>query len=162
MGKGSFVPPFRIYSQKPTSKRRFSSVSPVTIPALTYHCGLTTQGRQDPMSSTGPEVLFGLNQRPERVWIPTLYFLQERTYLRLQIHYSLFLVEQTILLCYITNKQTKSPWTWSKLRCMILGPMWPLRPFTVGFRWTKSCQLVTGKHPTHFQFFLPKRRYLIR
>ena len=32
------------------------------------------------MSSTGPEVLFGLNQRPERVSIPTVYFLQERSH----------------------------------------------------------------------------------
>ena len=35
MGKGSFVPLLRLHNQKPTSKRRFSSVSLVTIPALT-------------------------------------------------------------------------------------------------------------------------------
>ena len=35
MGKGYLVLPFRFYSQKPSSKIRFSSVSPVTIPALT-------------------------------------------------------------------------------------------------------------------------------
>ena len=51
------------------------------------------------MSSTGPELL-GSNQRPERVSIPTFYFLQERTYLRHQTHYALFLVKQTILLYY--------------------------------------------------------------
>ena len=34
MGKGCFVPFFRYHRQKPTRKRRFSSVSPVTIPAL--------------------------------------------------------------------------------------------------------------------------------
>ena len=105
-------------------------MSPVTIPALT-----TIMDRQfmtDPGSSTGPEVLFGSNQRPERVSIPALYFLQERTYLRLQTRYSLFLIKQTILLCYITNKQINSPWTWFKLERMILGPLWPLRPFYGG------------------------------
>ena len=35
---------------------------------------------------------------------------------------------------------------------MILGPLWPLRPFRVGFWWTNSCKLVTGKLTTHFQF----------
>ena len=50
------------------------------------------------MSSMGLEVLFGLNQRPERVSIPTLYFLQERTYLRYQTPYSW--LKQTILFCY--------------------------------------------------------------
>ena len=52
------------------------------------------------MFSTSPEVLPGLNQRPERVSIPTLYFLQEWTYLRHQTCYCLFLVKKTILLCY--------------------------------------------------------------
>ena len=33
--KGCFIPFFRFQSQKPTSKRRFSSVSRLTIPALT-------------------------------------------------------------------------------------------------------------------------------
>ena len=35
MGKGCLFPLFRFHTQKPTSKRRFSSLSPVTIPALT-------------------------------------------------------------------------------------------------------------------------------
>ena len=41
----------------------------------------------------GPEVLLGSNQRPERVSIPTLHFLQERTHLRHQTCYAVFLVE---------------------------------------------------------------------
>ena len=48
----------------------------------------------------GPEVLLGSNQRPESFSIPTFYFLQERTHLRHQTRYALFLVKQTILLCY--------------------------------------------------------------
>ena len=108
------------------------------------------------MSSLGPEVLFGSNQRPERVSIPALYFLQKG-------HTSDFgpttlssWLKQTILLCYITNKQTNSPWTWSKLKRMALGPLWPLRPFMVGLWWTKSCKLVTVKLKTHFQIFYLK------
>ena len=44
---------------------------------------------------------------------------------------------------------------------MTLGPLRPLRPFTVGYRWTKSCKPVTGKLTTHLQI-LPKGPYLVR
>ena len=50
------------------------------------------------MSGTGPEVLFGSNQRPERILIPTIYFIQERTDIRPAM-LSTWL-KQTILLCY--------------------------------------------------------------
>ena len=50
------------------------------------------------MSGTGPEVLFGSNQRPKRVLVPSLYLLQERTYLRPATLSSW--LKQTILLCY--------------------------------------------------------------
>ena len=43
---------------------------------------------------------------------------------------------------------------------MTSGPSRPLRPFTVGYRWTKSCKPVTGKLTTHLQI-LPKRPYLV-
>ena len=42
---------------------------------------------------------------------------------------------------------------WSKLKRNTLGPLQPLRPFTVGFRWTKSSKFVTGKLTTHLQIF---------
>ena len=54
---------------------------------------------------------------------------------------------------FVTNKQTDKPWTWSKLKRMTLGPSRPLRRFTVGYRWTKSCKPVTGKLTTHLQIF---------
>ena len=54
---------------------------------------------------------------------------------------------------FVTNKQTNKPWTWSKLKRMISGLSRPLRPFTVGYRWTKSCKPVTGKLTTHLQIF---------
>ena len=50
------------------------------------------------MPSTGPEVPPGLNQRSEMVLIPTLYFLQERTCIRLATLSSWS--KQTILLYY--------------------------------------------------------------
>ena len=49
-------------------------------------------------------------------------------------------LKQTILL--VTNKQTNKPWTWSKSKRMTFGLS---RPFTVGYRWTRSCKHVTGK-----------------
>ena len=48
----------------------------------------------------GPEVLLGSNQRPERVSNPTLHFLQERTHLRHQTRYALYLVETNHPTCY--------------------------------------------------------------
>ena len=54
---------------------------------------------------------------------------------------------------FVINKQTSKTWTWSKLKRMTLGPSRPLRPFTVGYRWTKSCKPVTGKLTTYLQIF---------
>ena len=51
------------------------------------------------MSGVGPEVLFGLNQRPERISIPPFHLLQQMIHLRHQNSYSSWL-KQTILLCY--------------------------------------------------------------
>ena len=45
------------------------------------------------MSGAGPEVLFGLNQRPEGVSFAPFHLLQERTYLRHQTRYSLYMDE---------------------------------------------------------------------
>ena len=45
---------------------------------------------------------------------------------------------------------------------MTSGPSRPLRPFTVGYQWTKSCKPVTEKLTTHHIYkFLPKRPYLV-
>ena len=56
------------------------------------------------MSGTGPEVVSGSKQRPERVSIPTIYFLLKSTHLRHQTCYALFLVKITILLCFQTSR----------------------------------------------------------
>ena len=51
------------------------SVSLVTIPALTTIVDRQFKRRQDLVSGKGPEVVFGLNQRPKRVSIPSFYLL---------------------------------------------------------------------------------------
>ena len=68
------------------------SVSLVAIPAWTTIVDRLSR-RQDPVSSSGPEVLFGSDQRPERFLVPPFLLLQEKIYLRHQTRYSLFLVE---------------------------------------------------------------------
>ena len=105
MGKGCPVPLLRFHSQKPTSKRRLSKCVSGDYPCFDYHRGSTIQRRHDPASSTGPEVIYRSNQRPERVSIPTFYFLQERTYLRHQACYTLFWLK---LSYFITNKQKEN------------------------------------------------------
>ena len=52
------------------------------------------------MSSAGPEVLFGSNQRPERVSMPPFHLLQERTHRRHQTNTLSSWLKQTILPCY--------------------------------------------------------------
>ena len=74
-GKGCFVPLFRFHSQKPTSKRRFSKCVYDDYSCSNYYCRWTFQRRQDLLSSTGPEVLFVLNERLKVVLIPAFYLL---------------------------------------------------------------------------------------
>ena len=153
MGKGSlkFVPLFRLHRQNPTSKRRFSSVSLVTIPAFTTI--VDRPFKEDRTLCPVRALRYYLDQTKDLTGSRSLLFISFKKGHTSDFRpcYSLFLVKQTILLCYITNKQTNIPWTWSKLKHMTLGPLWPLRPFTVGFQWTKSYKLVTGKLTTHFQ-----------
>ena len=88
------------------------SVSPVTIPALTTIVNRQFKEDRNLVSSTGPEVISGSNQRPERVSTPLVYFLQERTHLRHQTRYTLFLVETN----HPTLLQTSRP------TCLGLSP----------------------------------------
>ena len=62
---------------------------------------------------------------------------------------------------FVINKHINKPWTWSKSKGMTLGPSWPLRPFTMGYRWTKSAS-VSLESSQHIYKFLPKRSYLVR
>ena len=71
--KGRLVPFFCFHSQKPTSKRRFSKCGSGDYSCSNYHCRQTIQTRQNPVSGTGPEVLFGSDQRPRGS--PSLLFI---------------------------------------------------------------------------------------
>ena len=86
------------------------------------------------MSGLGPEVLFQSNQKPERVSIPTfISFKKGHTF---QTRYILFFDK----INHSTLLQTSRS-TWSKLKRITLGPLWLLRPFTVGLRWTNHANL---------------------
>ena len=65
-------------------------------------------------------------------------------------------LKQTILLCYKQADQQAL----LKLKRMTSGPSRPLRPFTVGYRWTNhaSLSLESSQHI----YKLPKRPYLVR
>ena len=60
-------------------------------------------------------------------------------------------LKQTILLCYKQADQQCLDLVQVNVHDIRLS--WPLRPFTVGYRWTKSCKSVTGKLTTHLQIF---------
>ena len=92
MGKVPLFPASDFVPKNLLAREGSQSVSPMINPALT-----TILDRQLKENRALCPVCA---QRPERVLIPTLYFLQERTYLRHQAHYALFLVKTTILLCY--------------------------------------------------------------
>ena len=69
-----------------------------------------------------------------------------------QVHdkYTKFTKDHVFHELLFTGEQSNKPWTWSNLKRMTSGPSRPPRPFTVGYRWTKSCKPVTGKLTTHF------------
>ena len=101
----------------------------------------------------GPEVLFGSNQRPKGVSI--LLFISFKKGQTSDPVPSL--LGKYKLSYFVINKQNNKPWTWSKSKCMTLGPSWPLRPFMVGYRWSKSCKRVTGNSQHIY-----KRPYFVR
>ena len=93
--KVALFPSSDFIAKNQLARQGSQSVSPVTIPALTTIVDRQFKDRQDLVSSAGPEVLFGSNQRPERVSITPFHLLhlQERTHLRHQTRYSFFSVE---------------------------------------------------------------------
>ena len=76
------------FAKNQLAREGSQAVSLVTIPALTTI--VDTQFKED---RTLCRVLLGLNQRQKRFSIPPFYLLQERTYLRHQTCYTLFLVK---------------------------------------------------------------------
>ena len=84
--------PSDFIAKKQLAREGSQSVSPGTIPALNTIVDRQYR-RHYPVSGVGPEVLFGPNQGPERFPVLSFHLLQERTYLRHQTRYTLFLVE---------------------------------------------------------------------
>ena len=96
-----------------------------------------------------PEVLFGLNQRPKRILIPSFYLPYERTYVRPATLSSW--LKQTIQLCYKQADQQTLDLV--QVKAHDIRAFAASKPFTVGYRWTTSCKRVTGKLTTHLQIF---------
>ena len=110
------------------------------------------------MSSAGPEVLSGLNQRPERVSFPPFHLLQERTYLRHQTRYSLSSwLKQTILLCYKQADQQALDLV--QVKAHDIRAFAASKAFYGGVSVDQIMQACHWK--AHFYKFLPKRPYLV-
>ena len=122
------------------------SVSLVTIPALTTI--VDKQFKEDRTLCPVRALRYYLDRTKDLRGSRSLLFIAFKK--GHTSDYSFFLVETNRL---VINKHTNKPWTWSKLKRMTLGPLRPLRPFTVGYRWTKSCKPVTGKLTTHLLIF---------
>ena len=82
------------------------SVFPVTIPGLTTI--VDRQFKEDRTLCLVRALRYYLDrtQRPERISIPTFYFLQERTYLIHQTHYTLLLVKTNYHTLLQTSRST--------------------------------------------------------
>ena len=76
------------------------SVAPVTIPALTTIVDRQFMEDRTPVSGTGPEVLFGSNQRPKRVSIPIFTSFKKGHTSDIRPATLSSWLKQTILLCY--------------------------------------------------------------
>ena len=99
------------------------------------------------MSGTGSEVLFGSNLRGSRSLL-FISFKKGHTSDTRRATHSSYLNK---LSYFVLNKHITSLGPGSS-QSMTLGPSLPLRPFMVGYRWTKSYKRVTRKL-THF-FYL--------
>ena len=127
------------------------SVSPVTIPALTTI--VDRQFKEDRTLCPVRALRYYLDRTKDLRGSRSLLFISFKKGHTSDIRPATLSswLKQTILLCY--KQQTNKPWTWSKLKRMTSGPSRPLRPFMVGYQWTKSCKPVTGKLTTLLQIF---------
>ena len=142
MGKGCLVPLFRFHSQKPTSKRRFSCVSLVTIPALTTI--VDRQFKEDRTLCPVRALRYYLDRTKDLRGSQSLLFISFKKGHTSDITPATLSSYLNKLSYFVINKQINSLGP-GPSQSMTLGPSWPLRPFTVGYRWTKSCKRVTGK-----------------
>ena len=106
------------------------------------------------MSGTGPEVLPGSNQRPERVSTPTLYFLQKRSDIRPTTLSSW--LKQTIL-CYEQADQRSLDQV--QVKAHDISAFAASKAFYGGVSVDQIMQACHWK--AHIYHFLPKRPYLV-
>ena len=98
MGKGCLVPLIRFYSQKPTSKRRFSKCVSSDYSCSNYHCRSTIQRRQDLVST----LRYYLNRTKDLRGSRSLLFISFKKRHTSDIRPATLSswLKQTILLCY--------------------------------------------------------------
>ena len=147
--KVALFPSSDFITKNQLSREGSQSVSPVTIPALSTI--VDRQFKEDRTLCPVRALRYYLDRTKDLRGSRSLLFISFKKGHTSDIRPATLSswLKQTILLCYI-NKQINKPWTWSKLKRMTIGP---LRPFTVGYRWTKSCKHITGKLTTHLQIF---------
>ena len=115
------------------------SVSPVTIPALTTI--VDRQFKGDWTLCRVRALRYYLDQTKDLRGSRSLLFISFKKGHTSDIR------PATLSSIYPTLLQTSR--SAARLKHMILGRLWPLRPFAVGFQWTKSGRPVTGKLTTH-------------
>ena len=104
------------------------------------------------MSGTGPEVQ---NQTKDLRRPQSLLFISFKKGHTSDIRSTTLSSYLNKLSYLVINKQINSLGP-GPSQSLTLGPLQPLRPFTLGYRWTKSCKLSKA------QTFLSKRPYLVR
>ena len=130
-------------------------MSPVTIPALTTI--VARQFKEDRTLCPVHALRYYLDQAKDLRGSRSLLFISFKKGHTSDIRPATLSSWLKQLSYFVTNKQTNKPWTWSKLKCMTLGPLRPLRPFTLGFLGPNHASL--SLESSHF---LPKRPYLVR
>ena len=126
------------------------SVSPVTIPALTTI--VDRQFKEDRTLRPVWALRYYLDRTKDLRGSRSLLFISFKKGHTLDIRPATLSswLKQTILLCYKQADQQALDLVQVKAHDIRAF----LRPFTVGYRWTKSCKPVTGKLTTHLQTFI--------
>ena len=158
MGKCNLVPFFRFYSQKPTSKRRFSSLSLVTVPALTTV--VDRQFKGDRTLCPVQPLRYYLNRtKDQRGFQSLLYisFFKGNTSVIRPASQSSWL-KQTILLCYKQADQQSLDWVQVKTDDRAFAAS---KAFYGGVLVDQIMQTCHCKAYTFTSFF-PKRPSLVR
>ena len=144
MGKGSSFPLFKFHSKKQLAREGSQSVSPVIIPALTTF--VDRQFKEDRTLCPVRALRYYLDRTQEQRDVRSLLFISfKKGHTSDQVPY--ILGKRKLSSC-VSNEQINKPWTWPRLKLKTLGPSRPLKLSMVGFQWTKSCKLVTGRCTT--------------